>query len=41
MTFVVEEDVASLDVSVDLPSRVEVLQTLKCVVQDGGNLSLH
>ena len=41
VTFVVEEDVASLDVSVDLPSRVEVLQTLKCVVQDCGNLSLH
>ena len=32
MTFVVEEDVAGLDVSMDLPSRVEVLKTLQCVV---------
>lgn len=36
----VEQDVASLDVSVDLPHEVEVLQTLEGGLEDGRYLVL-
>jgi len=41
MSLGVEQDVASLDVSVDLPHEVEILQTLQGGLQDGGDLLLR
>ena len=38
VTLCVEQNVAGLDVAVDLPALVQILQTFQCIVQDGRDL---
>jgi hypothetical protein len=40
MALCVEENVACLDVSVDLPHEMQILQTFQCGLEDGGYLIL-